>query len=209
MHRFRLTWRASLKRSYLLRIKYRRGMLRASRPDDYPEQSWRIDTNVPNAMRRAWLSKQVVGTVLDVGCNHGYASCVMALAADEVTALDTDPAVLVSARNLARQCGIRGVSFAIGDAYRLPFDDRSFDTVTLLEILEHLERPHAAVGEALRVARQRVIITVPAKGYMTNTVGHIQDFDIDDIVAMLPHASYACSHPPFTFVMYEKLNQKE
>jgi ubiquinone/menaquinone biosynthesis C-methylase UbiE len=128
----------------------------------------------------------------------------MSLAADDVTALDTDSEVLINASELARACGIKNISFAVGDAYRLPFADRSFDTVTLLEVLEHLERPSDAVSEAVRVARERVIITVPAKGYMTNSDGHIQDFAIEDIVAMLPHADYAQIHPPFTFVLYDK-----
>jgi len=48
-----------------------------------------------------------------------------------------------------------------GSAYALPFGDHSFDTVTLCEILEHLDRPLHALSEAARVARTRIVITVP------------------------------------------------
>jgi len=48
-----------------------------------------------------------------------------------------------------------------GAAYALPFGDHSFDTVTLCEILEHLDRPLHALSEAARVARTRIVITVP------------------------------------------------
>jgi SAM-dependent methyltransferase len=48
-----------------------------------------------------------------------------------------------------------------GSATDLPFMDISFDTVVMCEILEHLEDPRRAIREACRVARERVIITVP------------------------------------------------
>jgi|WetSurSiteA1Bulk_404760.scaffolds.fasta_scaffold09364_2 SAM-dependent methyltransferase len=45
----------------------------------------------------------------------------------------------------------------------LPFDDRCFDTVLLIEIIEHLEEERARllIEEAKRVARRRVIISTP------------------------------------------------
>ncbi len=46
-------------------------------------------------------------------------------------------------------------------AYDLPFRIMSFDTVVLGELLEHLEMPFAALKEAGRVCRKRMIITVP------------------------------------------------
>lgn len=45
----------------------------------------------------------------------------------------------------------------------LPFPDQSFDTVLLMEIVEHLEKPDAyrLVEEAKRIARKRVIVSTP------------------------------------------------
>jgi 2-polyprenyl-3-methyl-5-hydroxy-6-metoxy-1,4-benzoquinol methylase len=45
----------------------------------------------------------------------------------------------------------------------LPFDDQSFDTVLLIEILEHLTKEQAQllIREAKRVARHRVIVSTP------------------------------------------------
>ncbi|MGD9730975.1 MAG: class I SAM-dependent methyltransferase [Desulfamplus sp.] len=46
-------------------------------------------------------------------------------------------------------------------AYNLAFSEKSFDTVVMGEVLEHLGMPLIALEEAARVARQRIIVTVP------------------------------------------------
>jgi ubiquinone/menaquinone biosynthesis C-methylase UbiE len=43
----------------------------------------------------------------------------------------------------------------------LPFNDRSFDTVLILEVIEHVANIEGVLGEAFRVARKNVLITVP------------------------------------------------
>ncbi|MBK7406570.1 MAG: methyltransferase domain-containing protein [Phycisphaerales bacterium] len=51
----------------------------------------------------------------------------------------------------------------------LPFADRSFDTVVATDVLEHLEAAHAMFDECCRVARSRVIISLPnpARNFLT------------------------------------------
>jgi len=43
----------------------------------------------------------------------------------------------------------------------LPFADRSFSAVVCADVLEHLENPHAALDEAMRVARSAVVVLLP------------------------------------------------
>ena len=45
---------------------------------------------------------------------------------------------------------------------KFAFSDTSFDGVTILEVLEHLHNPEAALRQALRVARRFIIASVPS-----------------------------------------------
>lgn len=49
----------------------------------------------------------------------------------------------------------------LGSVTALPFASRSFDVVTCLEVLEHLEDPASAVRELARVARRAIVVSVP------------------------------------------------
>ncbi len=192
-----------------LRRRYRRyrfgGPSRVlKRPVSVSEKVWRIETNENHAMRHAWLKSVVHGTVLDVGAGHGYVTCQMASVAEHVTALDATDKYRQAARDLAQMNGITNISFVDGNAYELPFSDESFDTVALLEILEHLDDPAKAVGEAWRVARRRVVVTVPAHDRMTELPGHINNFRTEDVVSLFPRATFARVRDPFLFVVAEK-----
>jgi SAM-dependent methyltransferase len=43
----------------------------------------------------------------------------------------------------------------------LPFEEDSFETVVLADVLEHLNDPHTALDEAMRVARTAVVVLLP------------------------------------------------
>jgi glycosyltransferase involved in cell wall biosynthesis/SAM-dependent methyltransferase len=65
-----------------------------------------------------------------------------------VTNLDMEPSFADAPCN--RQDGVR---FVCGDATRLEFASRSFDAVTMFDVLEHIPDHERAVSEALRVLR--------------------------------------------------------
>lgn len=72
--------------------------------------------------------------------------------------LDLTASLLLKTRELGR----RG-DFFRGDATRLPFADKSFETVLLFDVLEHLEDESGMIAEMLRVAARRLLIIVPRR----------------------------------------------
>ena len=44
-----------------------------------------------------------------------------------------------------------------------PFQDNSFDVVTLLEVLEHIPEVEKAIAAAVKMAKQYVVVSVPSK----------------------------------------------
>jgi SAM-dependent methyltransferase len=96
--------------------------------------------------------------VLEVGCGEGIVLAALAarLPGTRFDGLEFDGATLEQAR--ARCPGARLVR---GDACELPFEDRSFDLVVCLEVLEHLPEPAHALRELRRVARSGCLLSVP------------------------------------------------
>jgi 2-polyprenyl-3-methyl-5-hydroxy-6-metoxy-1,4-benzoquinol methylase len=97
--------------------------------------------------------------ILDVGCGEGVISERLAgLTGAPTLGVDLgDP--LLQAEWRQREGGV--LSFEAASAYDLPFDDRSFDCVCAIEVLEHLERPGDALAEIKRVAGGAILLSVP------------------------------------------------
>jgi ubiquinone/menaquinone biosynthesis C-methylase UbiE len=61
-----------------------------------------------------------------------------------------------------RKGGVQRLTVVSADVHCLPFAPRSFDVVTMLEVLEHLANPQLALREALRSSRRVVVVSVPS-----------------------------------------------
>jgi SAM-dependent methyltransferase len=95
--------------------------------------------------------------ILDIGCGTG-ANLEMLARCGETEGVD------VSAEALAfcRERGLQNVRH--GEAEHLPYEDGSFDLVTALDVVEHLDDDVAGLGEMRRVLRPagRALLFVPA-----------------------------------------------
>ncbi len=85
-----------------------------------------------------------------------------------------------------------------GDGYALPFNDNTFNTVVMAEVLEHLADPQNSLGEILRVLKPggKTVISVPYKEKIsyqicihcnkpTPTHSHIHSFDQNTLASLL------------------------
>jgi len=113
-----------------------------------------------------WLCAQVEGRdVLDIGCSQGVASLLLAREGHVVTGVDIEDAALSHARTLLEREEphvAERVTFAFAEAGDLPYDDASFDTVLLGEVLEHQVNPDPIVREARRVLREGGVLVITA-----------------------------------------------
>ena len=102
-------------------------------------------------------SKYVVGTVLDLGCGLGL---MADLVSGEYTGIDYSQVAIWHAKAHVQNQAAR---FTCDDLllYVLDAGDDSVDTVILCEVLEHLKHPEDTIREAKRVARDRIVMTVP------------------------------------------------
>jgi ubiquinone/menaquinone biosynthesis C-methylase UbiE len=93
--------------------------------------------------------------VLDVGCGPGSITMGLAevVAPGEAVGIDVQQSLVQRARDLAVERGVTNISFEVGDAYRLPFPDHSFDAVFAHAVLLHLSDTARALTEIRRVLR--------------------------------------------------------
>ena len=86
--------------------------------------------------------------ILDVGCGDGTVGRRIKEARDDISIEGVD--VLKRPTTL--------IPVTLFDGKRLPYDDGSFDTVMLVDVLHHTEDPAGLMGEAARVSQRTILI---------------------------------------------------
>lgn len=95
-------------------------------------------------------------SVLDLGCGDGLFLSLVSNPAIKKFGIDISPVAI----SHLKQRGLDGKAYDFAEN-DLPFPDQSFDSVTALDVLEHLYFPERVLREALRVSKECVIIGVP------------------------------------------------
>ncbi|WP_202320173.1 class I SAM-dependent methyltransferase [Archaeoglobus neptunius] len=90
--------------------------------------------------------------ILDVGTGTGFVALRLAELGHDVTGIDLSEGMLSIAKTKATKAGLN-VTFIVGDAENLPFDDESFDAVVCRHLLWTLPNPDKAVKEWARVVK--------------------------------------------------------
>jgi SAM-dependent methyltransferase len=93
-------------------------------------------------------------SVLDVGCGTGYFTRCLASDGLEVIGVDSSAESI----RYARSQSISGERYMVGDARRLPFPDRHFDSCVATTSLCFIREQEQALAEMVRVTRRRIVL---------------------------------------------------
>jgi 2-polyprenyl-6-hydroxyphenyl methylase/3-demethylubiquinone-9 3-methyltransferase len=125
-------------------------------------ERWYTAHDDPIALLRAesktilpWALEQIshhggASSVLDVGCGAGFLTNALAKEKFVVSGLDLSPESLETAQ---RHDSTGTVRYRSGNAYCLPYSDGSFDVVTSMDFLEHVDNPDLVISEITRVLK--------------------------------------------------------
>ncbi|HSX10604.1 MAG TPA: bifunctional 2-polyprenyl-6-hydroxyphenol methylase/3-demethylubiquinol 3-O-methyltransferase UbiG [Chlamydiales bacterium] len=105
-----------------------------------------------NGVRVPWIMREIGAekTVLDIGCGAGILTNALAKAGHTVHGIDLSPSSLRVAK---AKDTTQKVSYQVANAYSLPYPNRTFDVVTAMDVLEHVEEPALLIAEASRVLK--------------------------------------------------------
>ena len=137
-------------------------------------------------------------SVLDVGCGEGVLTEKWAerLGDGRIVGIDLeDPKLRAEWQTRRRE----NLEYRAEEATALSFDDGEFDMAAAIEVLEHVPQPERTLGEMARVARRRLLVSVPrepiwritnmARGAyvrdLGNTPGHLNHWSKRSFVSLL------------------------
>lgn len=116
---------------------------------------------IPKAQRKLLALVGKEKTLLDVGCGSGFYTSQFRDAGNRVTGIDLTLEGAQATNQLDIPTSITNLEQG------LPFPDCAFETVTFIEVIEHLLRPDLAIQEIHRVLKVEgaLVLTTPNYAY--------------------------------------------
>lgn len=135
-----------------------------------------------NPIEYPMIAQNCVGTILEFGPAFGsFTKYLTTEQRSMYVGIEYSPVLLNSAKLIHPE-----IDFRIGSILNSGLDNDSFDTVVALQILEHFDEQDffKALWEIKRIARQRIIFSVPNKEMIPDR-SHIQIFDYEKVFNVL------------------------
>ena len=153
--------------------------------------------------------------ILDAGCGEGFtlAKLYELKIGKELAGIDYSKIAIDTAKEIFPYLNVK-----VGDIYKLPFKEDSFDLVICTEVFEHLDNPVGALKEIERVTSKYALITVPNEPWFVlsnftqwgKNIGHINHWTSSTFKKFIERNSgfkiISVKHPfPWTMILAEKI----
>jgi SAM-dependent methyltransferase len=171
---------------FIKKIKFFQTHITMQTPHDDYFKYLKTRSRVGHAYRQFFLYPKLVrhlhGKVLDIGCGIGD----MLGFRPGTVGTDVNPKTV-------EYCKSQGFEACLMDFDVLPFDDKSFDSILLDNVLEHLQDPRPLLNEALRVLRKNgvLLIGVPGIRGWASDSDHKVFYDEEALVKCLDQAGFS------------------
>lgn len=163
--------------------------------------------------------KKTKGNLLDIGCGWGTFTMKLAKARPDlkINGCDYNPKWLTLFNKLHKN---HNVNLLLSDAHNLPYKKDQFDSVVMMDVLEHLSIPDKAITEIARVIKKggTFHLVVPLEGELTTfdgwikllfnknlkekPIGHIQQFKKKDIDYLLGKNGFEISNTKYSYYLF-------
>lgn len=161
-----------------------------------PISRWALEERLEASFR---MLPRDVHSVLDMGCGEGHflAMIEKRLPSTKLVGVDLSEENIHYARRILKR-----VKLICGDASRVRLPNSSFDVVSALELLDHMDSDTALLSKAKSLLKPKgtLIISIPDSGMLlwrfiwglwTRTLGrrwsgkHLREYDEDGLVKLL------------------------
>jgi SAM-dependent methyltransferase len=137
------------------KYEIRSGKLRASRNSKYVSIGSRLMADLVAVFYEKYIPQYVHGTLCDLGCGYAPLYLLYKDYANDVVLCDWKNSLHKNAH----------IDFECDLNQPLPFDDCSFDTIILSDVLEHIYEPNLLLGEISRCLRSNGVLMLNVPFY--------------------------------------------
>ena len=122
----------------------------------YPDN----ELNGRSLLAYQWIPEKTT-KLLDAGCSYGYSTVYFSEKAQQTYGIDINHEHIEAAKNK-----YPGINFIQGEMEALPFEDEFFDTIIMMDVLEHTNDRIKSLSEICRVLKKggKFIFSTPHKG---------------------------------------------
>ena len=126
---------------------------------DFDElQKFVAGKEIVNTISGKLMTLQNTGSVLELGCGNGFYTQFLTGSADQITATDISTDMVNAAKD--KLAKYRNVNVEQADAYNTEYENSSFDSVFMANLIHVVEKPGNLLSEIQRVLKPNGLLII-------------------------------------------------